>query len=190
MRVVIAGAPDVGKRDIGNKLDLPIFGESTDYLPRSLDLSVGQLTDYRVEIALASQRAIAMMTQDDCIWIGTPLDNLLHEVIRFEIGHNAELFEEEEEVRHYLTSAILFGIFIDSFIADVIFFVPQEAETMDFAGRINDFYPQLFEMYSLPYTTLTGTLEEKIDKARATIAEWERSRSQSGTIESGAEESE
>jgi hypothetical protein len=118
--------------------------------------ALGPLTDYRVELQLALNRSLEMTEFGDGIFIGSLLDNMAHEYIRYELFKRTEIEDEAMEVRHYLTSALLYAILIDSFSADIVAYLPpEEPLTDEYEQKVDEFYSDIFDFFSIDTLTLS-----------------------------------
>lgn len=160
--IVLVGAPGTNKQEIGRALQEQLphywFEDVADKYLR------GSLTDYRVEIHNALDRAQAMVSCVPSIYINSVLNNLAHVCV---YSADAKGVDERTAMRLVITSSLIYALVQDSFKADLIFYIPYQGEATEdgFVEELDQLYPQIFEEFSLPYVQLSGTLEENIEQA-------------------------
>jgi hypothetical protein len=169
MRITIIGAEDVGKQELAKALsstfDLKTIFQTAELESIPFEYSLGSLIDYRVELALGINRAFSMLTNPDAIFVGTLFDSLAHQYANYSRVVSSEATGEPENVRGYLTSALLYAILIDSYKADVTVFIPMKygQSTSPHEAEVDKFYPEAFDFFGLTPYEYDGDLDTLIE---------------------------
>lgn len=163
MKIVICGVQTNRKFELAEEFINFSVNDLTLYNSVKQDFVLGLLTDYRVEIALGLERSLLLIEKPAGIFVESILDNVAHAYIRYEDYSRSELQSEAEEVRHYLTTGILYAILVDSLQADIIAWLPIKGEAEPFETAVDAFYPTIFEHFGLKVITLTSNLGENVE---------------------------
>ena len=138
-------------------------------------MSLGTLSDYRVEVALATWRAFEMLENDHALFSYSLLDNLAYHYISYSDHVSAGTIDDAENARGYLTSGLLYAMLVDSFRADVIVYIPlsDDAMTNSYGSVLDEFFVEAMDQgFGMKYITLDGALAgvseltELIEKAK------------------------
>lgn len=158
-RIVLVGTQGTHRLEIARavKVLLP-DADIVEY--RNKDLR-GSLTDYRVEIDSALQRAKLMAESDNAIFVDSVLDNLAHVCVN---TVDSEGIGEAAGTRLFLTGQLLYAIVYDTFQADKVFYLPYDGpETEDkYIETLDNLYPSLLEEFGIEFITVEGTVKERM----------------------------
>jgi hypothetical protein len=144
MRIVIAGAPGVGKNELAVELQselkkrghsLPIAGSSNDYMA-TFGKAVGVLADYRVEMSLAVRRAFMM--DQPAIFEGSLLDSGAHAAAKYKILFDQKAGSEEELYTWWLTLQIISCMIRDTFSSDYLIYITPTDELEGYVDYIDE----------------------------------------------------
>jgi hypothetical protein len=160
MRIVLVGAPGSGKEDLANAILAALVERGTpgigpvgdaQEIVSSMGYAVGPIADYRTELLVAVDRAFEMTVLGDdidAVYTGTLLDNVAHTLVILSAGINSGAFSQGEALRWDLTSQLAYGMMIDSFKADHVFFLGGGE------SDLAEFYPELLSQVQVDYVEL------------------------------------
>jgi deoxyadenosine/deoxycytidine kinase len=170
--IVLAGAPDTGKRDLARKLADKLGGGYVEM--EETDQDIGFLTDYRRELQLAIRRMSLGYHMMPVVHTHSLLDNLVYSLGKVEQASKWGNVSQETDERNALTAALIGAIFYDSYNVDKILFLKKE---LDREEEFDQWYVQflmetIFEEFKeLNVVTLDADSEDLVEKALEALEE-------------------
>ncbi len=181
--VYLVGAPKTQKSAVAKKLAAQIPNSRVLDIPkpaelRKLGFPLGNLVDYRIETALATQRAIDSFSTtpknegvEILIVVNSPLTNLAYAVKTIDGLTQRMVAQDDPEFEQwFVTVGYLWRLVQDSVWNDLFFFLPGNDGT-DFAVDIEETLKATLTNIGLEYRTLEGTILQKTEKAAKIVAE-------------------
>lgn len=117
---------------------------------RAGTLAVDQHADYRMELWLASERALIHQDREQIIMAHSLLDNVVYAAVRLMNGINSGSMAPDTQLSWNLAFHTIARMLRDSFRADAVLYLPQE--------NLPEFYAQIQEGYELAATEYDITL--------------------------------
>lgn len=183
-RIGLIGAPGAGKTDLAYALKdrLKEAGPNTvgiidDYVEEAegnSQLALGFYATYVGNLYVALHRFSREHTgeltaPDYIITCGTLIENQLYAAAD---GANNERYADvpEEHQKRTVVSMQAFGLFMqDLFLYDTLFYLPYAEDHEGYLKTFDENIPLALELWGLEATRLTGTLDEKVEAALASI---------------------
>lgn len=185
-RIGLIGAPGAGKTNLAYALKdrfkeagTNVVGVIDDYVEeaeRNSFLALGFYATYigNLYVALhrfAREHNAELGSPDYIITCGTLIENQLYAAVE---GANTERYADvpEEHQKRTVVSMQALGLFMqDLFLYDKLFYLPYEEEHEGYLKTFDENIPLTLELWGVEATRLTGTLDEKVEAAFASITQ-------------------
>lgn len=138
MRIILVGAPGSGKRTKGRELRDALGNVELHDVMGDLygDLQLGDLCDYRTEVAIATDR----VDLGSGIHTHSLIDSLAHSATRLHRMMELKNVSDQQLLRWQVTTGLISLMLVDSFRHDLIFFLKgndgsEFGKTLEFALR-------------------------------------------------------
>lgn len=159
MRIILVGAPGSGKAKAVEAVlavdTVEVVGDF-DELSMAYDVQIGDLADYRTEIALAGDRAL--QGSRDGFFTYSLLDSVAHIAVRLNRILRTEAASQDAKTRWLLTAHLVTTMLVDTFKADHVLYLPGNDGT-DHSRKIEEALLELMDEMDIPYDTLTSPEE-------------------------------
>lgn len=156
MRVVLVGAPGSGKTELVEALRDRFMVVRDPTLKISSSYALGQLADYRVELLVAAQRAhLDPPRKKRQLCCHSLIDSLTYSAVRVANMVKYVNVDEQTLERWWLTAYMISALFLDTFTADHVFFLPGHDNT-SWSEQIENTLRETLESIEIKYVQLTG----------------------------------
>jgi hypothetical protein len=179
MRVVLVGAPDSGKNSVAQELIKQnlvqkSLGHPVEILDPYLEVAVGELADYRVEVLLAARRAF-LQAEEDVVFTHTSVDNIAYAAQRA-----STLLHIDEGSPEAATAAavlkLVADMFIDSFRGDVIIFLTGNDGT-EYGQELENLLEYALDDFNIDHTVVEEDFPERLEKVVEIVRQYQGSES-------------
>lgn len=169
--MVLVGTPGRGKSALAESIQGSEWKIEDDSLS-SIDPehAVGDLMDYRLELWVASDRAIKMRAQAGAKVIHTNslLDSLAHATVRLS---NASSGPAKYAERWMYMVALISEMVKDSFEVKTVIFLPGN-DGSQFSKDLEDAYQEIFKWFNIQHETVEGDKLQMSQKSAKLLEAW------------------
>lgn len=171
MNYVLLGVPGQEKQKLADLVQerlphLRVFGDATSLVYRHR-YALGSLADYRIELHLALERALGLISAKadgtDMFVIGSPIDNLAYAAVNYSESQDT-ILTDKEQLTWAATINLIYLMLVDSFDVDLVFYLPLKEREDTVRGAVDALYSDILEELKIDdYVVLDGVSEQTAD---------------------------